>query len=477
MAFVRNFVFGWCVVEIIFHTISLFFFSLVFMEFKPQDGVSHAVELGYGKFTILGVQHLFAMFGATILVPALTGLPVSATLLMAGIGTLMFHGISKGKVPAFLGSSFAFIGGYISVKEVGVAQGLTDNLALAYACVGVFCAGLCYFLMAALIKAFGTRRVLKFFPPVVTGPMVIAIGLTLSGSAISNCSDNWLLAVVAIVTVIGCSIWGKGVFKIVPILLGVAVSYSLAAIMGDVDFTSVGDATWFGFPLSRETSVLSVIDNLDTTFLITSVVAILPIAFATIMEHIGDMCAISSTVGKDFLAEPGLHRTLLGDGLATAVASIFGAPANTTYGENTGVLNLTRVFDPAVIRLAACFAILLSFCPKFACLIGLMPAATIGGVSLILYGMISSVGVRNLVESHVDFSSSRNVFVAALILVLAIGVKYGAGDSIALGNIHLSGLAVAALVGIILNAVLPEQLGMKVKSFNGKEKHDIKEEL
>lgn len=447
------------------------------MEFKPQEGISDARELGYGKFTILGVQHLFAMFGATILVPALTGLPVSTTLLMAGIGTLLFHFISKGKVPAFLGSSFAFIGGYMSVKELGVAQGMTETLALGYACVGVFCAGLCYFIMAALIKAFGTGRVLKFFPPVVTGPMVIAIGLTLSGSAITNCTTNWLLAIVAIVTVIGCSIWGKGIIKIVPILLGVVVSYTLAAVMGEVDFSSLNDAAWFGLPFSRETSVLAVMDNLDTTFLVTSIVAILPIAFATIMEHIGDMCAISSTVGKDFLANPGLHRTLMGDGLATALASLFGAPANTTYGENTGVLNLTRVFDPAVIRLAACFAILLSFCPKFACLIGLMPAATIGGVSLILYGMISSVGVRNLVESHVDFSSSRNVFVAALILVLAIGVKYGAGDSIAFGSIHLSGLAIAALVGIILNAILPDQLGMKVKSFNGKEKHDIKDEL
>lgn len=447
------------------------------MKFKPQEGITDARELGYGKFTILGVQHLFAMFGATILVPALTGLPVSATLLMAGFGTLMFHLVSKLKVPAFLGSSFAFIGGYMSVKELGMAQGMTESLSLAYACFGVFCAGLCYFVMAGLIKAFGTKRVLQFFPPVVTGPMVIAIGLTLSGSAIQNCTTNWLLAIVAIATVICSSIWGRGIVKIVPILLGVVVSYTLAGVMGEVDFSSLSDAAWFGLPFSRETSVLAMMDNLDTTFLITSIVAILPIAFATIMEHIGDMCAISSTVGKDFLEEPGLHRTLMGDGLATAVASLFGAPANTTYGENTGVLNLTRVFDPAVIRLAACFAILLSFCPKFACLIGLMPAATIGGVSLILYGMISSVGVRNLVESHVDLASSRNVFVAALILVLAIGVKYGAGDNVAIGTIHLSGLAIAALVGITLNAILPDKLGMKVKSFNGKEKHDIKEDL
>ena len=447
------------------------------MEFKPQEGITDARQLGYGKFTILGIQHLFAMFGATILVPALTGLPVSTTLLFAGLGTLVFHLLSKRTVPAFLGSSFAFIGGYMSVKQLGVEMGLSETLALGYACMGVFCAGLCYFIMAALIKWFGTHKVMRFFPPVVTGPMVIAIGLTLSGSAITNCTSNWLLAITAIVVVIGASIWGRGIIKIIPILLGVVASYTLAAVMGEVDFSSLSDAAWFGLPFSRETSVLAVFDNVDSTLLLSSIIAIVPIAFATIMEHIGDMCAISSTVGKDFLANPGLHRTLMGDGLATALASLFGAPANTTYGENTGVLNLTRVFDPAVIRLAACFSIVLSFCPKFACLIGLMPAATIGGVSLILYGMISSVGVRNLVESHVDFSSSRNVFVAALILVLAIGVKYGAGDSVAIGSIHLSGLAIAALVGIVLNAILPDKLGMKVKSFNGKEKHDIKDEL
>ena len=441
------------------------------MEIKTRQGINDARQLGYGKFAILGIQHLFAMFGATILVPALTGLPVSTTLLFAGLGTLVFHAISKGIVPAFLGSSFAFIGGYLSVKQMGMELGMSEALALGYACLGVCCAGLCYFVMAALIKWFGSKRVLTFFPPVVTGPMVIAIGLTLSGSAITNCTSNWLLAIVAIIGVIVSSIWGRGIVKIIPILLGVVVSYVLAAVMGEVDFSSVSDAAWFGLPFSRETSVLAVFDNLDSTLLVSSIIAIVPIAFATIMEHIGDMCAISSTVGKDFLDKPGLHRTLVGDGLATSLASLFGAPANTTYGENTGVLNLTKVFDPAVIRLAACLSIVLSFCPKFACLIGLMPAATIGGVSLILYGMISAVGVRNLVESAVDFSNSRNVFVAALILVLAIGVKYGAGDSVAIGSIHLSGLAIAAIVGIVLNAILPDKLGMKVKSFHGKEKN------
>ena len=419
------------------------------MNVSAKEGITDARQLGLPKYAILGIQHLFAMFGATILVPVLTGLSVSSTLLFAGIGTLVFHCITKFKVPAFLGSSFAFIGGYLSVKALGVEQGMTETLALDYACIGVCFAGLCYFIIAGLIKAFGIDKIMHFFPPVVTGPMIIAIGLVLSGSAIQNCTTNWTLALVAILTVICSSVWGKGIIKIIPILLGVMASYILAAATGEA---------------------LAVIDNLDTTFLISSIIAIMPIAIATIMEHIGDMCAISSTVGKDFLKDPGLHRTLMGDGLATSMASLFGAPANTTYGENTGVLNLTKVYDPAVIRLAAIIAILLSFCPKFACLIGLMPAATIGGVSLILYGMISAVGVRNLVEDGVDFSSSRNVFVAALILVIAIGVKYGAEDNVVIGPIHFSGLALSALVGIVLNAILPGKLGMKVKSVHGKEK-------
>ena len=435
-----------------------------------QNAIYDARQLGMPRMMVLGVQHLFAMFGATVLVPLLTGLDVSVTLLFAGIGTLMFHFISKWNVPAFLGSSFAFLGGYASVKEMGMGQGLSETLALDYACLGVACAGLMYFLLAVLIKMFGVQKILRYFPPVVTGPIVIAIGLVLSGSAIANCQTNWLLAIIAIITVIASSIWGRGIIKIIPVLLGVIVSYVVAALMGEVDFSSLGDAAWVGFPISKEHTVLAVFEDGNTTLMLSTILAVMPIAFATIMEHIGDMFAISSTVGKDFLSDPGLHRTLTGDGAATALASLFGAPANTTYGENTGVLNLTKVFDPAVIRIAACLAIILAFCPKFACLIQLMPAATIGGVSLILYGMISAVGVRNLVEDSVDLKSSRNVFVVALILVLAIGVKYGANDNIAFGPIHFSGLAIAALVGILLNALMPEKLGMKVKSFKGKEK-------
>lgn len=437
---------------------------------ESQNAIYDARSLGKPRMMILGVQHLFAMFGATVLVPLITGLDVSVTLLFAGIGTLLFHFISKWNIPAFLGSSFAFLGGYASVKEIGMGQGMTETLALDYACLGVACAGLIYFIMAALIKFFGIEKIMRYFPPVVTGPIVIAIGLILSGSAIANCQTNWLLAIIAIVTVITASVWGRGIVKIVPILLGVIVSYFIAALMGEVDFTPLHEASWIGFPISKERTILAVFEDGNTTLMLSTIIAIMPIAFATIMEHIGDMLAIGSTVGKDYLTNPGLHRTLSGDGVATIVASLFGAPANTTYGENTGVLNLTKVFDPKVIRIAACLAIVLAFCPKFACLIQLMPAATIGGVSLILYGMISAVGVRNLIEESVDLKSSRNVFVVALILVLAIGVKYGANDDIAIGPIHLSALAVAAIVGIILNAVMPGKLGMKVKSFHGKEK-------
>ena len=440
---------------------------------ESQNAIYDARQLGRPRMVILGVQHLFAMFGATVLVPLITGLDVSVTLLFAGIGTLLFHFISKWNVPAFLGSSFAFLGGYASVKEMGVDQGLTETLALDYACLGVACAGLMYFIMAALIKFFGIDKIMHYFPPVVTGPIVIAIGLVLSGSAIANCQTNWLLAIIAIVVVISSSVWGKGIVKIIPILLGVIASYVIAALMGEVDFTPVSEAAWVGFPISKERTILAVFEDGNTTLMLSTILAIMPIAFATIMEHIGDMLAISSTVGKDFLTQPGLHRTLTGDGVATAVASMFGAPANTTYGENTGVLNLTKVFDPKVIRIAACIAILLAFCPKFASLIQQMPAATIGGVSLILYGMISAVGVRNLIEENVDLKSSRNVFVAARILVLAIGVKYGANDDIAIGPIHISGLAIAAIVGIFLNAIMPGKLGMKVKSFHGKDKGPI----
>lgn len=417
------------------------------------DAIYDARKLGGGKMIVLGIQHMFAMFGATILVPALTGLSVSSTLLFAGLGTLLFHFLAKGKVPAFLGSSFAFLAGYWAI-----APNKEPEL-LPYACFGVACAGLIYLILAALIKAFGSNRIMKFFPPIVTGPIIIAIGLNLSKSAVDNCASNWWIALIAIAVVVICNIWGKGMIRIIPIILGVLASYIVAAVTGQVDFTLVKEAAWIGLPVHYSETVFSVFKNPDTSLLITSVITIMPIALATVVEHIGDISAISSTVGKNYIKDPGLHRTLLGDGLATILASLFGAPANTTYGENTGVLTLTKVFDPLVIRLAAYFAILFSFCPKIAALIECMPAATMGGVSLVLYGMISAVGVRNVVESKCDFTASRNVLIAALILVLSIGINYSSVGAIIFKvgevTISLSGLAIGSLVGIILNAILP----------------------
>ncbi len=423
------------------------------MKEQMNEGIFDArKQLGWPKTIVLGLQHLFAMFGATVLVPALTGLSVSATLLFAGIGTLMFHFITKRKVPAFLGSSFAFLVGYWAI-----APNKEPEL-LPYACIGVAAAGLMYVILSGLFKAFGTKKVMRFFPPIVTGPIIIAIGLTLSSTAINNCTTNWWLALVAILVVIVCNIWGKGMLKIVPILLGVVVSYVIAAVTGQVDFTAVAEADWVGLPFAWKNTAFSVFRDLDVSLLITAIITILPISLATMVEHIGDVCAISSTCSKNYIDDPGLHRTLLGDGLATFTAALFGAPANTTYGENTGVLALSKVYDPFVIRIAAVFAMLLSFSPKFAALISAMPGGTIGGVSLVLYGMISAVGVRNVVENKVDFTKSRNVIIAALILVLSIGIHYSIGSiAFTIGSItiKLSGLAVGALVGILLNAVLP----------------------
>lgn len=426
------------------------------------DGpIYDARTLGTPKMMVLGLQHMFAMFGATVLVPALTGLDIATALFFAGIGTLLFHLVSKGKVPAFLGSSFAFIGGYNAIRTVGAAADgspIFDNALLPYACFGVAIAGLMYVILSALFKVFGVKKIMRFFPPIVTGPIIISIGLTLSSSAINNCRANWLVAVVAIVVVIGFNMWGKGMAKIIPILLGVLGSYLFALIIDSSSRAAVVEAVsaakWVGLPINLNSTVFGLFSGeVDTALLWSSVFTIVPLSLATMVEHIGDVCAISSTCEKNYMEDPGFHRTLLGDGLATALASLFGGPANTTYGENTGVLALSKVYDPRVIRIAACFAIFFSFCPKFAALVSAMPAATIGGVSLILYGMISAVGVRNIVENKVDFTNTRNVIIAALILVLAIGISYS--GSIQIGIVSLSGLAVASVIGILLNAILP----------------------
>ena len=434
-----------------------------------QDAIYDARELGVPRMLVLGLQHLFAMFGATVLVPILVtkyGLPLSiqTTLLFAGLGTLLFHVCTKLKIPAFLGSSFAYLGGFqaMAALNAGKYATMSDSDKLAYAMGGIVVAGLLYLVLALLFKLVGAQKVMRFFPPIVTGPIIILIGLNLSGTAVSNASTCWWLALVATAIIIVANIWGKGMVKIVPILLGVLGSYLFAMIVDPAARANVAktvaEADWVGLPVIWGNTAFSIFGkDFDSGMLLTAIITIAPISLATVVEHIGDICAISSTVEKNYVADPGLHRTLVGDGLATTMAALFGAPANTTYGENTGVLALSKVYDPKVIRLAALFAIILSFCPKFAALIVAMPAATMGGVSLVLYGMISAVGVRNVVENNVDFTKSRNVLVAAMIMGLAVGVTYNGAIVIPVGGvtISLSGLAVAALVGILMNAVLP----------------------
>lgn len=466
-----------------------------------KTGIYDAKSLGYPKMFILGIQHMFAMFGATILVPIITGLDISTTLLMAGLGTLLFHCITKFKVPAFLGSSFAFLGGYAAITALSGTKGyenMTTAQLLPYACLGVACAGLLYFVLAAIIKAVGIQRVMRFFPPVVTGPIIIAIGLNLAPSAVSNCQTNWVIALVALVTIIIFNIWGKGMAKIVPIIIGILVAYAVALVLyfigqsnpdliqnmpwlfaGGVndagvytpifDFsqlnnicTNIGKGDVFGpegligIPVKWEQTVFGGVDFSNVSLIITSIVAIVPIAIATMMEHIGDICAIGSTTGKNYIEDPGLHRTLTGDGLATSLASLFGGPANTTYGENTGVLALTKVYDPKVIRIAACCAAVVSFFPIVSVLIGSLPSSLIGGISFVLYGMISAIGVRNVVDAKVDFTKSRNLIIAAVIVVCALGLGADTVSfSIAACTITLSPLAVASIAGIILNAVFP----------------------
>ena len=416
-----------------------------------HEAIYDARQLGTPRMLVLGLQHMFAMFGATVLVPILVqgyGLPLSiqTTLLFAGLGTLLFHVCTKFKVPAFLGSSFAYLGGFSTVATMPAYEGLDPETKLAYALGGIVIAGLLYLVLALLFKVLGAKKVMRYLPPIVTGPMIIMIGLNLSGSAINNASTCWWLALVAMAIIVVANIWGKGMVKIIPILLGVVGSYIVAVIAGQVDFSGVSEASFLGF----QQFVIAKFD-------VSAILVMAPIAIAAMMEHIGDISAISSTTGKNFIEDPGLHRTLLGDGLATAMAGMFGGPANTTYGENTGVLALSRVYDPRVIRLAALYAIILSFSPKFDALVNSIPTAIVGGVSFVLYGMISAVGVRNVVENRVDLTKSRNLIIAAVIFVCGLGFSSTGGITFTAGSadITLTGLAIAALAGVILNALLP----------------------
>lgn len=439
---------------------------------EKQQGNGKAIrdarQLGTPKMLVLGLQHMFAMFGATVLVPILVngyGLPLSiqTTLFMAGLGTLMFHFITKWKVPAFLGSSFAFLGGYAAVAALSVGKyaGMSGAEKLQYAGGGIVVAGILYMVLALVIKVVGVKKVMRFLPPIVTGPIIILIGLNLAPSAVSNASTCWPLALAAMAIVVAANIWGKGMVKIIPILLGVVGSYIIAVIANAlgattatgsplVDFSSLAGAKLIGLQPFVTNFAGSV-----CKFDLTTILVMAPISIASMMEHIGDISAISATVGEKFIEDPGLHRTLIGDGLATSFAAAFGGPANTTYGENTGVLVLSGVYDPRVIRLAAIYAIVLSFSPAFAALVNSMPAAIIGGVSFILYGMISAIGIRNVVENRVDFTQSRNLIIGAVILVCGLGFTNGITFSIGSAHITLTSLAIASIAGILLNAILP----------------------
>ena len=430
-----------------------------------------ARKLGIPKMLILGLQHMFAMFGATILVPILVnsyfvdaygegpsrGLTVSVTLFCAGFGTLLFHLCAKFKVPAFLGSSFAFLSGFAAVANLNTGKyaSMSVNDKVAYACGGIVVAGLLYLIFALIIRMVGVKRVMRYLPPVVTGPVIICIGLSLAGSAINNASTNWFLALVALAVIIIFNIWGKGMLKIIPILMGVVIAYAVAVVLNALGIKNPDGSVIINFAPVAQAGIVGLPPLQLCKFDLTSIMIMAPIAIATMMEHVGDMSAISATVGENFLSDPGLHRTLLGDGLATAMAGFIGGPANTTYGENTGVLELSRVHDPRVIRIAAVFAIIVSFIPKVSALISTMPSSIIGGVSFMLYGMISAIGVRNVVENKVDLTKSRNLIIAGVIFVCGLGFSNGLSFTIGGTTVTLTALAIAAIAGILLNMILP----------------------
>lgn len=404
--------------------------------------IRDAMQLSIGKRTILGIQHTFTMFGATILVPIITGLDISVALFMAGVCTLIFHFLTKKEIPVFLGSSFAFIAPIAAVVDIVSSRGGTDGL--AYARGGIVVAGLVYVVVAALIYVFGVKKIVEFFPPIVTGPIIMVIGLKLAPTAIDMASGNWMLAIVSFLAVVAVAIYAKGFFKVIPVIIGLLVGYIVALLTNNVDFALITSAKWVGLPPFQMAK-----------FDFQTIMVIAPVAVATMVEHIGDVVAIGATVENDFLEEPGLHRTMLGDGLMTALSAMVGGPANTTYSENTGVLALTKVWDPLIMRIAAVFAILLGVVPKLAGIISSIPTAVVGGISIVLFGMIASVGARTLVEERVDFKSSRNLIIGAVIFVLGLG---GAVLPINLGFVDFSieGMALAAIIGIILNKILPQ---------------------
>lgn len=440
------------------------------MEIKHEGIYDGFKELGTGKMMVLGFQHVFAMFGATVLVPLLTGLSVAVTLLCAGIGTVWFFFITKKKVPIFLGSSFAFLGAFATIAPF-LEDGSPNMEMLPYATLGVFCAGIIYVILALLFQIFGAKKIMKLFPPVVTGPIIVLIGLNLAGSAINNAKTNWILAVAAIIIIICVNLFGKGMVKLLPILFGIIGSYILALIVtlikpdlfglawlnfDGITFTKFSDFVavpefWSYWPLKP------IIDGtFDWSIALPAILTFVVVAIAAMVEHIGDICAIGATCGKNFIEDPGLTRTLLGDGIGTSIAGFLGGPANTTYSENTGVVALTKVYDPRVMLIAALMTLVLSFLSIFETFINTIPASIIGGISIVLYGMISATGVRTIVENKVDFAKFRNVIIAALIFVAGLGfATYPLTFTIGSYTLSFGGLAVAAVVGIVVNAILP----------------------
>jgi len=395
------------------------------------------MELTMQKKVVLGLQHTIAMFGATVLVPLLTGLNPSVALLAAGVGTLLFHLVTKQMVPVFLGSSFAFIGVIVTSTERGYSWASIG--------AGIMGAAVIYLAMSVVVTFVGHEVIRRIFPPIVTGPVIAVIGIGLAPVAIDMASGEWWLAIVTLAATLGAAIYFRGLFQMLPILTGAVVGYLVAAMFwGDFSFSAVGDAKWIGWP--------------DMTWGLgdiswAPIALIAPIAFVTMIEHVGDILANGRVVGKDFFDDPGLHRTLLGDGIATLFAGAVGGPPNTTYSENTGVLAVTKVYDPFIIRIGAAFAILFGLIPKIAALLRTIPVPVLGGLSVVLFGMIASVGMRTLVEGEVDFKKSRNMIVVGLILVFGLGVTPGL---ITIGDdLPVSGLAIAAVIGVVANLILP----------------------
>lgn len=390
--------------------------------------------LSPAKRAIVGVQFMFVAFGSTILVPLLVGFDPAIALLAAGLGTLLFHAVTGGKVPIYLGSSFAFIAPIIKATEL-------------YGMPGMFCGlvsvGAVYIIMSLLVGTFGIGLIKKLFPPIVIGPVIILIGLSLAGSGVKMAESNWTLALISLAVAIATSIWGKGIFKLIPVVFGALAGYAVSLLFfrNSMDFSSVATAPWFALPKFSQMS-----------FSWQAILFMAPVAIAPIIEHIGDMYAISSIAGKDFVKDPGLHRTLLGDGLSCCLAAFLGGAPVTTYSEVTGAVSLTKVTDPSVLRISAVSAIVLSVIGKVGALIQTIPQAVLGGIMLLLFGTIASVGISNMIQAKIDMGSTRNLIISSLILTIGIG-----GAVIEFGTFSFSGIGLASIVGVVLNLLLPDK--------------------